>query len=501
MGGEVTAQAPTVEGLRGRVLRGFAWKTASEVFLQGSKIVIAVVLARLLSPRDYGIAGMALVFAAVVPILSELALGAALVQRKHITEGDKSTVFWTTVTTGALLTALGILASWPLSDYYGEPSVQPLFASFSFAFLIFALGATHSALMTRDMNFRGLEIRTITAVTLGATVGIILALEGYGAWAIVGQYLATATASLILLWAFCTWRPRFTYSLSSLRALASYGGNVFGSHVLLQLAPNAQNLMIGRALGAAPLGAFVLAQNVVLIPFNRIAAPIQQVLFPAFSLLQDEPRAIAAMWLRANQVIAAISVPALLGLIVVAPDFVNLVLGGRWGGATPVIQALAIVGIVQALQRLNLSILQARNRTKALLWFSVGSFVAAVSSVVIGLHWGVVGVAISYAVVTIFVQGAFMAITARAVEISLRECLGSLSGITQAGAGMLVCTLLVRAALVEAGVATAQRLAIVVLTGVGTFVPLMLWRASDVVNAVTSLRREGRADLEQTPSQ
>jgi O-antigen/teichoic acid export membrane protein len=486
------AEALGGETLRSRVLSGFAWKGGSEIALVSSKIVVAIALARLLAPHDYGLVGMVIVFATIAPIFSDLALGAALIHREHLTEADRSTVFWISVATGTLLTLGFILLSGPLASYYGEPDVRPLFIAFSSIFVLGSLGATQFALLTREMNFRGLETRVMASTVLGAVVGIGIAVLGGGAWAIIGQQVTVTLVSTVLLWHFSPWHPRFTFSMQSLRRLGGYSGNVFGSHAILQAAPNVHNLLIGRWAGAAALGSFTLAQNVILMPFYRIAAPIETVLFPAFSRLQDEPERIAGLWLRVNRLVAAIAFPCLLGLAAVAPDFVDVVLGPKWQSATVVIQILCWVGILQALQRLNFSILQARNHTRALFWFSIFSFAAGTAAVAAGLHWGVEGVALAAAIASTVTLPLFTHVTARAVGSSLWDCVINIAGVAQASLGMALAIIGVRHVLVDAGVAPLPRLLLSILVGVAVFAALAAWRAPQLRGEVQTLRNRLR---------
>ena len=185
----------------------------------------------------------------------------------------------------------GIGLSGPLADYYGKPEVKPLFAAVSVGFLVSALGTTHMALLARDMQFRRLELRQIAATVVGAVAGITIALKGFGAWAIVGQQLAEAAVSTALLWVLLPWRPSLRVSIASLRRLGGFAGNVFGENLLYQAGRNLGTLLIGRFVGAVALGAYALATNVILVPFSRMAGPLQQVFFPAFSRMGERPRA------------------------------------------------------------------------------------------------------------------------------------------------------------------------------------------------------------------
>jgi O-antigen/teichoic acid export membrane protein len=485
----MTVSEVPLSDLRASVRRGLGWKATSQVFRQLSRVVVVVILARLLDPSDFGLAAMVLAFSALILVFSDLGLGAALVQRDSLTESDRCTIFWTNVATGTALTVIGVVASWPIAAFYGEPQVQPLMAALSVSFLVTALGSTQSALLSRTMEFRALELRQMTATLAGGVVGILVALGGYGAWAIITQQIAISAVSTVLLWAFSPWRPRMTFSAASLRGVAGYGANVFAARLLFYFSRNADNLLIGRFLGPAALGAYAFAYNVMLVPLERIAAPVSEVLFPAFSRLGDDTRRIARSWLRANRVIAAISLPAMAGLIVVAPDFVQVVLGDRWSSATPVIRILAWVGLVQSLVRLNSSVLQARDRTDILLRWSLLITIVNVGAFVLGLHWGVVGVAACYAVANTALQPLNVWLTGRSVDVGVLDFARSLSGVAQATVAMTACALGARVALLELDASPAVQLVLVTVVGVVVFVAACAIRAPELRSDLELLRR------------
>ena len=347
-------------GLRQATVTGFAWKALAELVVQLTRIVILVLLARILSPHDFGVAGIVLAFGVLIPVLSDMALGAALIHLRTLDAAHKATVFWSTVVLGSAFTGIGIALSWPIADAFGDPELQPLFAAFCFALLFASLASTPLALLTREMNFRALELRQMTSTLLGGAAGVSIAVAGGGAWALIGQYLVTSGSSLALMWLLCGYKPTRDFSFPVLRRLAGYSSGIFGASLLSQFGPSSQTLLAGRLLGTRPLGELLLAQQLVMLPFNRIAAPIQEVLFSAFSRMQDEPARIAVAWGRANQLVGAIAIPGLVGVALVAPEFVAVVFGDRWSELDILLRVLAIVGIVQALQRLNFSILQAR---------------------------------------------------------------------------------------------------------------------------------------------
>jgi O-antigen/teichoic acid export membrane protein len=435
---------------------------------------------------------MVLVASSLVLIFADLAFGSALVQKEKLTEMDRSTVFWTNISAGLLFSLGGIALSGPIASFYHDSGVKPLFAVFSLTFFVTALSSTHIALLSREMNFRTLELRQMISYASGAVVGIVVAAKGGGAWAIIFQQLTIAVASTLLLTALAPWRPKFMFSFASLRSMAGFSGRLFGSRILFYLNRNIDNILVGRYLGSASLGIYSLAYNVMLLPFSQIASPIQEVLYPAFARIQEDHERIGRGWLRVNRAVGAISIPALLGLIVVAPDFVPTLLGKRWDAAVPVVQILCWVGLLQSLQRMNSSILAARDHTQALLRYSVIVLVASVAAFVGGLHWGVVGVAAAYAISSTIVEPYYTWITLRAVEMSVSTFLRSLRGVVEASVAMVAAVLTVRLFLIEAGIPPAARLALCILVGALVYFPVCAWRTPELVRELDGVRRRFR---------
>ncbi len=500
---------PFTDGIRGwnmsdsigsRIRSGLAWKAGSQLALQISRLLVALILARLLAPEEWGLAAMVVVFSGVAIVFTDSALGTALIQRRDLLEEDRSTVFWTTAVIGLALMILGIAFSEPLARFYGEAEVAPLFAVLSVGFFVSALGSTQQALLVRDMRFRRLELRQIAATVVGAAIGITIALAGYGAWAIVAQLVAEAVVSTALLWYLADWWPSATYSVASLRRLGGFAGNVFGENLLYQAGRNVGNLLIGRFLGASSLGVYALATNIVLVPFSRIAGPLQQVFFPAFAMMSDDRERMADVWIRATRLVGVISIPALVGLAVVAPDFVEVVLGPKWADAVPVIQILALVGLIQSLQTLCGEVLLALGLANWLLRFTALWFVASLASFAIGVQWGVIGVATAYSVVTLLIEPLRTYLTARALGTSAWRFLAALGGVAQATVVMAAFLLLLRTALVTAHVPAAARLLILVAAGGVVYVAACLWRAPDITSEIRSALGRKRRSVDTLPA-
>jgi len=270
-----TADDPPSPGeFRAPVIRGLLWQFLGRGTLQVSQILVVVLLARLLTPSEYGIAGMVLVVISFEPLLAGSGLAAALIQRPVITELDKSTVFWTNAAFGLLACLIGVAVSPFVADFYGNAEVEPLFAAVSVVFLVSSLSSVQANLLIREMNFRSLELRTMAATVVGAAAAISLAASGAGAWALIAQQLAVYTVSLMLLTGFTHWRPRLMFSRASLRELRGFGGNASGTILMNQLTYNTDNVLIGRVLGASALGLYTFGYSLIRcsIPCSRASS-------------------------------------------------------------------------------------------------------------------------------------------------------------------------------------------------------------------------------------
>jgi len=480
--------------LGGLVARGVGWMMTSQVATQLLAMLTSVVVARFLGPKEVGLAAEALVFGSLALVIVDFGFGSAIIQRPTLSEEDRSTAFWAGAILGVALTLVGVGLSWPIASLYGEPRVQPLFAVLSLSFLFTAPSIVQGALLTREMQFRSLELRTIVATTVSCVAGMTLAATGFGAWAIVGQDLVITSVGSALLWRASSWRPRGIFSMASLRGMAGYTGHVFGSKALTWGTVNLDNFLIGRFLGATALGAYSLAFSVMITPVRRLANPILQVFFPAFSQMRDAAR-IAPAWLRGTRMVALAVVPAMLGLIAVAPEFVAALFGDKWHAATPVMQILAPVGLLQTLTALNAGVLQSLSLTRPLFRFTLVFSVVTVGAFVAGLPWGIEGVATAYLIVTVLLQPVFVVITARAVGVTSADWLRSVTGIFQAGVVMLLGVLGVRELVLRTNLPVGAQLAVLVAVGTAIYVPLVAWRAPEVRAELRALRQR----LRRTP--
>ena len=403
------------------VLTGFGWKMATALVSDVTRVCVAIVLARLLTPGDYGVAGMAFIFAGLANIFSDLALGGALVQRRAITEEDRSTVFWAALGFSLVMAGVLVALSPLIADFFGRHEVERLVIALSASIPLSALTTTQVALLTRRLAYRSLEIRQIVGVVGGAIAALAFAAAGFGPWAIVSNSLVTSAVSTALLWRLSPWRPRFIFSFAHLRRLSGFGLRLFGLRIMNYANLNSDNMMIGRFAGASALGTYSLAYNVMFTPMLRISNPIATVVYPALARMQDDLPRMRSAWLRSKRLSASLLAPAFLIILVTAPDLVRVLFGEKWNSAVPVIQLLAIAGVAHSLLTLNWTVLQGTGRIGVA--FRLGLLVCAltVGAFAVGVRWGAVGVAASYAAVKWPLVLFDTYVTTRTVRFSFRE--------------------------------------------------------------------------------
>lgn len=479
------------DGLRDKVRRGVGWKLTTVLLGQGSEALISILLAHLLLPRDFGLAGLAIVFSGIALAFSDVGLGAAIIQKKALTEEDRSTVFWVTASVGLVLTLLGVGLSPVIAAFFSNPQVMPLFAVLSSSFLFASLGQTQRALLTREMSFRSLELRNIAATVVGAVTALLVALAGFGAWAIIAQMVCTSAVSTAMLWTVSPWRPQLVFSAERFRTLGSFGVKTLLMRMLVWVNSNSDNLLVGRFIGSTALGVYALAYNVMVLPSSNITGPLRDVLYAAFARLQHDSRRLGEAWLRVNNVAGSLLVPAFLGLAAVAPDFVPAVLGPHWHAVVPVLQLLSLGGAVGSLQAFNGQVYQALGKPGLFLRFMCFATAVMVAAFAIGLLWGVVGVAGSYAVARTIMLIVNSVQISRLMDFDLWRMMRSYVEIFGRGGAMGVAVYLARPALLHLGLSVWARLMVLVVGGALVYLALTLLLAPEVVRDTRSglLRR------------
>jgi len=403
------------------------WASASRIGGQGFQFVTTVILARLLVPSDFGLIGMAMVVIGFVEVFRDLGTSAAIIQRQEVNDSILSSLFWCNVGF-ALLCALVVYLLSPLvATFYKETRLTPILLGLSLCLLFSGAGVLHSALLQKNLAFKVLARIELTSAFIGGGIAIGLALYGAGVWALVFQALFTSLASTILLWSRSAWRPSFIFSWAEIRSVSGYSLNLTGYRVFNYLARNADYLLIGRYLGATDLGYYTLAYQIMLYPVRNITAVMSRVLFPLFSKIQDDNLRFRNAYLKICFAIAIVVFPMMAGVWIVSKYLILAIFGHRWEPVILLLLILSPLGMIQAIGATVGPIYQAKGRTDWIFLWGIGSGIFVTIAFVVGLQWGVVGVAGAYTIAGIILFYPNFIIPFRLIELKFGELIKVLS--------------------------------------------------------------------------
>jgi O-antigen/teichoic acid export membrane protein len=404
----------------------WAWSVLQQGGRQVASYAIFLVLARLLTPRDFGLVALATAWVGILGVFSEVGFGSALIQRHQVTPAHLSSTFFLNVTIGLGITLLGMAASWPLASVLDAPAVQPVMLALSAGFLINALGLTHLALAYRDLRFKELAIRDLIAVTVGGAVGVAAAWKGYGVWSLVAQTLVTSVLASALLWGMLSWRPSAgEVSRGALADLWGYGSKLFAFNLFKYLAQNLDKLLVSVLAGPVLLGLYNFAQKLVMIPVQNLAGAVGNWLFPRLARLQGDTGRSQATYFQTSATITLAVFPVLGVLAVVAKPAIPLVFGVKWEPAAEVVPLFAVVGAAIALMSMAGPLLKALDRPGWLFNYAVFFSALTAGALAVGSRWGLVGFGTGMAAAHVLGLLVLDAVTRRLLHVPAGAWLGT----------------------------------------------------------------------------
>ncbi len=366
--------------------------------------------------------GMIIVFTGFASLFNELGLGAAVIQKQQLSSQDLSSIFWTNLFAGSCLTIIFLIAAPWLAAFYMEPMLQSLTIAIAPTFLVGALTIVQRNLLKREMNFRYLFfVDTLTAFIAGIFAAIF-AIKGWGVWSLVIQSLSAVSLSAVLLWGFSPWRPQFYFARESLHSIFGFSSNLMGFNILNYWNRNLDNLLVGRFLGSESLGIYSRAYSLMMLPITQVTSIFTQVMFPALSAIQTDKVKVKRVYLRATRMIALASFPLMLWLLVTARPFILFLYGSNWESMVPIFQILSMAGLFQSIGTTVGWIYNSQGRTDILLRWGLYTFIIRVSAFVIGLRWGVMGVALAYLISGhLFLTGPSWIVAGRLIDMSFSK--------------------------------------------------------------------------------
>jgi PST family polysaccharide transporter len=419
--------------LANRTVQGVSWSGLSQAITQGFTWIISIVLARLLGPSAYGLIGMVGVFTSFAILFGGLGFGVAIVQRKNLEERHLSTAFWMNLATGALITLLMVGFAPVIARFYHEPLLVPITRIIALRFLFDSLDVVQSALLRRQMRFRALGAIQIGSGILSGIVALAMALGGMGIWSLVALTLGLAFFPLPLLW-YCTrWRPSLSFDWAAGRELFGFSAPLVGLDVLTYWARSLDTLLIGRFLGAWALGIYSRAFSLMLMPLTQVSSVVGNVMIPALSSIQEDKPRVKRSYLKAVRLVGLITFPMMVGIFVTADHLILALLGPKWAEVVPILRIMCWVGLLQSIGRWDwICISQGATG----LYFKIGvtAATAYAAAFIVGLRWGITGMATAYLICHLAICYPTWAAAGRIINLSFQAMVRTVSP-------LLVCAL------------------------------------------------------------
>ena len=415
---------PAVSGdLRGQAVRGGAITGAAQIVKFCLNIGSTVMLARLLTPADYGLFAIVTGVTGIIEVFKDGGLSMATIQRDRISGEQQTTLFWLNVALGGGLMLLTLGLTPLITHLYYEPRLAGIMASLAATFLIGGIGVQHQALLRRQLRFGTAAAIDIASISAGALVALLLAWRGYGYWALVGMAICSTLTSTVAAWLSVSWRPGRAAAFAEVRPLLAFGGNIIGTRLVLQFVRTSPSILLGAYWGPATVGIYQRAYALLMYAVDQIQGPVSTVLLPHLSRLQQDPERQKRVFLLAYRAIVSVIVPLVVTCAVYSEEVVALMLGSQWTETAAVFRWLALGGIAVGLNSSQGLLLFATGRADTCSRMALIDAVSVVIGYAAGVSHGALGVAMGFCAAKLLLSVPLTVATFRETRVTWRDIL------------------------------------------------------------------------------
>lgn len=351
------------ESLKNKAKNGLIWSTIERFGTQGIQFIFGIILARLLSPEDYGVIAMPMVFLALAQCFIDSGFSSALIRKPELKEEDLSTAFYFSILVGLFCYGLLFITSPLIAAFYNTPILADILKVTALATLLNPLATVQQTLLTRDINFKSQTVISMTGAILSGIVGIWMAYSGYGVWSLVVQQIGAATIRVVLLWLSVKWRPTARWSKESFKYLWGFGSKLLGVSLIDTTYNNIYPLIIGKFYTPQNLGNYTRAQNFADLPSVNLTGVLQRVTYPVLSTIQNDDERLAHSYRLVLKLTAYCVFPLMIGLAAVADSLIISLLGEKWIGCILFIQLICFAKVLYPIHAINLNLLAVKGRS------------------------------------------------------------------------------------------------------------------------------------------
>ncbi len=410
--------------IRKELAKGTFWTAVGSYSHYVFAFVISAILARLLTPDDFGVVSMVLVYTGFVDMLAEFGISATVVQKRYLDRLGLSTVFWISALIGVLLTGISIILAPVIEGFFDFDGLRLVIQVMSIKLLFVSLSSVPQGLLQKELAFKKLALLEILTTIFSGITGIVLAFLGWGYWALVAQGVSLRLFRVIGFFLMTKWLPLFKLQLDIVKDILGFSGNLLGFRMINYWARNVDNLLIGRTLGSEQLGFYNQAYTLMMYPIRLLSSVLNPSIQPVFATAQDEPERIAPTYLLLLELIALITFPLSVFLHLFAGPVIRVLWGNQWDASIPVFEVLAFLTMVQPILATSGSVFIARNKARLLFRLGAVTSIVIITGIVAGSFFGIVGVATGYAIAYLVLATPLtLYFLAKTLEIKLRAML------------------------------------------------------------------------------
>ena len=351
------------ESLKNKTVKGTVWSTLERFSVQGIQFIVMIIMARILTPEDYGLVGMLAIFIAVSQSLIDSGFSQALIRKQDRSEIDNSTVFYFNIGVGAILYLILFFSAPFIASFYNEPQLVPITRIIGLSLVFNSLVVVQRALLTINLDFKTQAKASFVGVIISGSIGITMAYTEFGVWAIVWQQISNLAAVTVLLWILSRWKPIWAYSWKSFRELFSFGSKLLASGLLDTIFRNLYLIVIGKFFKASDLGYYTRAHQFTDFASSNITGIIQRVTYPVLCTIQNDDARLSDVYRRLLRTSAFIIFPLMTGMAAVARPMVISFLTEKWLFSAVLIQILCFSQMWYPVHAINLNLLQVKGRS------------------------------------------------------------------------------------------------------------------------------------------
>lgn len=409
------------EDLGNRAKRGFIWNTVERLVTNGIQFILTIILARLLSPDDYGVIAMPAIFLALANVLIDSGFGNALIRKPDLTEKDLSTAFYFNILVGIGAYLVLFLASPLIAVFFKTPILSKLLKVTSLVVFINSLGIVQQALMTKRMDFKTQAVISAISTFVSGATGVWMAYNGYGVWSLVFQQVSAATLRAVLLWIYGHWHPVHIWSKDSFHYLWTFGSKVVIIGFLDTIYNNIYSFVIGKMYSAKDLGNYTRAQHFTDLPITNIIGIMQRVTLPLLSEIQNDNKRLSTIYLKLIKMSSMLIIPLMFGLAAMASPLVLVLIGKEWEGCIILFQILCVARIWTPFNAININLLQVKGRTDLQLKLEIAKKAIITVILLVTMSGGVIWLVGGFAICTFIAFIINTIYTKKIIGVSLAQ--------------------------------------------------------------------------------